>query len=212
MIKDRDAFAPEVLAAKLVARALHDIAGPTSGLTAALDVLGDTDSRDLHAEALTLARDSLAQMATRIAFCRAAFGGGGGLEEDAFDVLAQSPFAGSRARLDVSAVEHGAPRLVLQSALILLQISAESLASGGLARLTITLDQGNWRARVDGAGARTLIAPETLAGLEGLGPGSGLPGRWAPGRYLYALAASAGGSLDLSVQDGQFCVTLTCPA
>ena len=212
MIKDRDALAPEVLAAKLVARALHDIAGPTSGLTAALDVIGDTNSRDLNAEALDLARDSLTQMAARIAFCRAAVGGGGGLEGEAFAVLAQTPFAGSRARLDVSAVEYGAPRLVLQGALILLQITAEALASGGVARLSIKPDRGNWRACVNGEGARARIVPETLAGLEGLGPESGVPGRWAPGRYLYALAVSAGGSLDFSAQDGQFCVALTCPA
>lgn len=211
MISDNNTLAPEVLAAKLLSRALHDIAGPTSGLSAALDLLHDSNSGDLHKEALALARDSLTEMAARMAFCRAAYAGAGEMDGEAFAVLAQTPFAGSRARLELSEVTPGAPRVVIQGALILLQISAEGLASGGVARLTLKPHNAAWRARVEGEGARARVVPETLAGLEGLGLESGLPGRWAPGRHLHALAASAGGSLKFSAQDGQFWLALTCP-
>jgi hypothetical protein len=212
MEKDRHVLAPEILAAKLLARALHDIAGPTSGLTAALDLLGDTQNGAMHAEALDLARDSLAQMAARIAFCRAAFGGGGGLDGEAFAALMEIPFVGSRARLDRGILTPGAPPVVLQGALILLQISGEALASGGAAHLTVEPINGKWSARVDGEGARARVVPETFAGLGGMGLKSGLPGRWAPARYLHALAASVGGALDFGAKEGRFWLAFTCPA
>jgi histidine phosphotransferase ChpT len=206
-----DALAPEVLAAKLLARALHDVVGPTSGLTSALDLLGDGDNRDLHAEALSLARDSLSEMGARIAFCRAAFGIGGGLDVEGFVKLIATPFAGSRARLELGQMTPGAPPVLYQGALILLQITAEALASGGAARLTIERLAGQWRARVDGAGVRAQIAPETLAGLGGLASTSGLGGRWAPARYLSALSASVGGALDFGAGEGRVWLAFSCP-
>jgi hypothetical protein len=207
-----DAVAPELLAAKLLSRALHDIAGPASGLTAALDLLGDAENGALHTDALALARDSLAQIAARIAFCRAAFGGGGTLDGEAFTALMQTPFAGSRARLELGAVAPGGPAVVLQGTLILLQISAEALAAGGAARLSLEPIKGVWRARVEGEGRRIRLAPEAVAGLRGRGLGPGLSGRWAPARYLQALAQSLGGALDVSADEVRFRLDFTCPS
>lgn len=211
METNADALAPEFLAAKILSRALHDIAGATSGLTAALDLLGDADNSAFHADALILARDSLAQMSARIAFCRAAFGGAGTSDRQAFADLIEIPFAGSRARLEGSELAPDAPPIVLQGALILVQISAEALASGGAARLSLERGDGAWRVRVDGAGAKARLIPETLAGLGGLALESGLAGRWAPARYLHAVAASVGGALDFEAQDGRFWVAFKCP-
>jgi len=211
MQTDIEALAPEFLAAKILSRALHDIAGPTSGLTAAVDLLGDTANGALHAEALTLARDSLAEISARIAFYRAAFGGAASLDSATFSALVGAPFAGSRARLDQGALTSDAPPVVLQGALILAQISAEGLTSGGEARLSLERLGETWRARVDGQGARARIVPETLAGLAGLAPPSRLAGRWALARYLHAVATSVGGAVDVHSQEGQFWVAVTCP-
>jgi hypothetical protein len=209
MQKDSVTLAPEILAAKLLSRALHDVAGPTSGLTAALDLLGDAESGELHAQALALARDSLTQMAARIAFCRAAYGGGG-LDTEAFETLLQIPFQGSRARLESSTIMPGAPPTLIQGALILLQLSVEALASGGSARLSLELQNGTWRALVEGEAARVRMAPETRSGLDGQALGAGLSGRWAPARYLRALADSAGGSLEISVDERGFRLGFAC--
>jgi hypothetical protein len=212
MIKDTVPLAPEVLAARLLSRAIHDISGPTSGLTAALDILGDDASGAAHAEGLALARDSLAQMAARIAFCRAAFGGAGGWDGDSLGRLMETPFIGTRARLEPGPVVAGAPSCAVQAALIGLQISAESLAAGGIARLSLQPFQEDWRARVDGEGPRARMAPETVEGLAGLAFSSGLTGRWAPARYLNALSVSVGGALDFGAGEGQFWIAFTCPS
>jgi hypothetical protein len=211
MIKDTVPLAPEVLAARLLSRAIHDISGPTSGLTAALDILGDDASGAAHAEALALARDSLAQMAARIAFCRAAFGGAGGWDGESLVRLMETPFTGTRARLEWGPVVPGSPTRAVQGALIALQISAESLAAGGVARLSLQPFQEEWRARVDGEGPRARMAPETVEGLAGLAFSSGLAGRWAPARYLNALSVSVGGALDFGAGEGQFWIAFTCP-
>jgi hypothetical protein len=202
----------DVLAAKLVARALHDVAGPTSGLTAALDLLSDTGGDEaLRVEALALARESLAQIGDKIAFCRAAFGGGA-VEGAALERLLQAPFARSRARLEAPAPPSDAPGVLHPAMLILSLIAAESLAAGGEARITLSHDSGVWRLGLTAEGARARLSPETRRGLEGEGVGDGLAGRWAPARRLQALVTRSGGDIHVETEAERIAVSLTVPA
>jgi histidine phosphotransferase ChpT len=205
-------LAQRLLSQRLLARVLHDVAGPTTGFTTALDLLGDGRNDALRAEAVALARESLSQIAARIAFCRAAFGAPGDLRIEAFEKVATTPFAGSRAKLERGALPPGAPPLLLQALLILLQISAESLAAGGVARLSIAAFDGAWRGRVDAEGPRARIHPETLEGLSGGALTTGLPGRWAPARHLHDMASSAGGALKIQSGDGEFWLAVAFPS
>jgi hypothetical protein len=201
----------DVLAAKLVARALHDVAGPTSGLTAALDLLGDTGGDEtLRAEALALARESLSQIGDKIAFCRAAFAGGA-VEGAALARLIQAPFVRSRAHLEAPDPPADAPPALQPALLILSLIASESLATGGEAKISLSHDSGLWRLRLMAQGARARLSPETRRGLEGGEVGEGLAGRWAPARRLRALVARSGGDIDVETEAERIAVCLTLP-
>jgi histidine phosphotransferase ChpT len=208
-----NAQALDYLAAKLVARTLHDVAGPTSGLTAALDLLGDTGGDGaLREEALALARESLAQINEKITFCRAAFGGGGGLESRALAPLVHAPFRKGRANLEFPEIPIETPSVLKQALLILALIGAESLALGGTARIRVEMSDGVWAGRLTAEGPRARLHPETALGLDGADFGEGLPGRWAPARYLHALMMTAGGRVSLETRVERVEIRIACPA
>ena len=67
----------EQLAALLCARLCHDLVSPVSALGAALSVLDDQDSADMHEDAMGLVRESARQAQAKLEFSRLAFGAGG---------------------------------------------------------------------------------------------------------------------------------------
>jgi histidine phosphotransferase ChpT len=199
----------ELLSARLVARILHDVAGPTSGLTSAIDLL--TSGEAPREESAALARESLARIAERIAFCRAAFGGGR-LDGDGLARLVQAPFAGGRARLESFSAPHTTPDTAARAVLVIAQILAEALASGGTAAILVETGTEGWRVSARAEGPKVRIWPETTAGLNGAPPPEGLAGRWAPARYLYALAARRDGRLEADFSEGVASLTMVFPA
>ena len=206
---DPDSKIASEITAKLVSRILHDLAGPTSGLSSALDLLADDADEGLHAEAVSLARDSLDRLAERIAFCRAAYGGG--LDVAMFHRLAQTPFSHSRATLECAKLSPEAPPLLGQALLILSQISAEALALGGTARMEISPSKTIWSGSITIIGVRAHLHPETALGLAGQDLVGGLPGRWAPARYVNAVVTAQGGGLSLVVEEGLIRLAATLP-
>ena len=67
----------EQLTALMCARLCHDLVSPVSALGAALSVLDDEDSSDMHDDAMELVRESSRQAQAKLEFARLAFGAGG---------------------------------------------------------------------------------------------------------------------------------------
>ena len=204
---------PERLAAALAARILHDISGPASGVASGLDLLAEPGQSDLDGAALDLAVSSARGLLDLIEFHKVAFGAGGeAVSGAALRSLAQTLFEGRRPRLEWAADLDPFPGLAAQAMLILVQVAAGALASGGLARATARQIRGDVVIRIDGGGPRAILHPENLEGLEGRELSNGLAGRWAPSRYLSALVTRVGGALTTTTDVGRFSLAATLPA
>jgi hypothetical protein len=203
--------APEILAARLAARILHDISGPASGVASGLDLFAEGGEEG--GAGLELALASARSLLDMLEFHKAAFGTSGeALGGQRLRGLAQTPFEGRRPRLECPADIDPLPGPAAQAMLILAQIAAGALASGGVARATASQSHEETVLRIDGEGPRAGLPPETLEGLEGRPLSKGLAGRWAPARYLNALLAEAGGVLSATINAEQFTLTASFPA
>jgi hypothetical protein len=202
----------ERLAAGLAARILHDLSGPASGVASGLDLLAEGDGAD-HGAAFDLAAASTGALLDLIAFHQVAFGGRGEAVGDAsLKRLALTQFEARRPVLEWSPAIESFPRLPAQATLILAQIAAAALAVGGVARISASRAPDEIVIRVDGAGPRAALQPETVEGLSGRELSAGLPGRWAPARYLFALLAGAGGGVTIKTDADQFSLEAMIPA
>ena len=198
--------APAMLASRLSALLAHDLAGALQGLKAALALLEDSPDEPLQAEARALAQQSVVELESRLAFCRAAFAGRGGEGPADLARLCQLPFAGRRARLRWAALEPDAPDPLRQAALTFAQLTAAALAAGGDATAWLDRLKGDWRIRLEAIGPRLRMDGEALAGLRGEAPTPGAPGRWAAGAFVAQSLREAGGSVTAEV--GETSLTL----
>ncbi len=209
-----DAVQPDTLARALAARLLHDLSGPAHGVLSGLELQQDPgDDEALRAEAADLTDSSARALLARLEFCRAAYGEGGEAKTGAaLEALARTAFANGRARLAWAPGDVTFKAAAVQAALILAQIAADALASGGVARLNATIAAGWMTLRVEGEGPRSRFHAETLDGLAGRPAGEGLAGRWAPAFLVQALCRRAGGALAIARRPDGFVIEATLPA
>jgi len=206
------AIPPETLAAGLAARILHDIAGPASGVASAMELYADTDDPGTRDAALGLATSSVSALLDMLDFSRRAFGGAQDpLDDRTLRRLASTQFEGRRARLEMTSDLDPFPGPVAQAVLILAHIAAGGLAAGGFALLTAARDRETVAVRVAGEGPGARLAAEVVEGLAGRPLSTGLAGRWAPARYLFALVATAAGELTAVAGENRFVLDATLP-
>jgi len=200
------------LATGLAARLLHDLSGPASGLMSGIDLLSDPASADLRGSALELVAAGGRELLETMDFCRAAYGGTGEIfDGSALERLAVSRFTGRRAALTWPAAMPALPARAAQSLLVMSQIAAGALATGGVALAGARYTADGLILTVSGEGARARLDPEMLDGLAGRPLSGGMAGRWAPGAYLRALVDSVGGALSTQSGEGGFVLEATLP-
>ncbi len=188
--------APEILAAALTARLIHDISGPASGIITGLDLQADSGDPALKASGLALATDGARALMDMLDVCRVAFGGSGGSQSaQTLERLTAACFAGRRAKLTWSPQNATFDAAASRSILLLCQIAAAGLGGGGVAELSANRPAAHWRIQIDGRGSRAALPAEAIEGLAGREPGGGVAGRWAPARYLRAVTDSVSGKV-----------------
>jgi hypothetical protein len=202
----------EVLAAGLAARLIHDISGPAFGITSGLDFHAASEIEAMRREGLDLVETSARALVELLAFFRLAYGQSGEAPTaESLEGLARTQFAGKRAKLVWSTAVAVLSAEAAQALLILVQIAAGGLATGGVARLEAEVHGLVALIRIEGDGAGARLHPEAVEGLSGRALSTGLAGRWAPAFYLHTLAARTGGCVKLTEREGGFALEATMP-
>jgi histidine phosphotransferase ChpT len=186
------------LAAGLAARLLHDLSSPASAILTGVQLLQDPAAAALKDEALGLAAGGARRLMDMLGFCRAAYGGAAvAMEGRALEILARAPFEAHRPTLEWAAYHLTFGAEAVQVMLSLVQIAADALALGGVARAGAGRTDGGMTLWIEGEGPRPRFPPETLDGLAGRPASEGLAGRWAPAFRAQTLIDRAGGVLRL---------------
>jgi histidine phosphotransferase ChpT len=199
-----------ILATRVGARIVHDIAGAVQGLKAALALMEESGDPQEQAEARALAVASAADLEARLLFCRAAYGGAEPATAEELARLSQIPFTARRGRLRWAGNEAGAPPSLARAMLFFTQFAATALAGGGEALASLSRDSGEWLARVEASGEKLRLDPQALAAFTGAGSSATRGGRWVDGALVRALVLEAGGAV--SVEDLGRSVILTARA
>jgi histidine phosphotransferase ChpT len=79
-----------------------------------------------------------------------------------------------------------------------------------VAQITVEA-QGELLAQVRSTGARARLRPEVIEGLNGAPLGDGLSGHWVQAYFLKSLVDAAGGSLEVTIGEGEVCVAVRLP-
>ena len=204
-------MAPEDLAARLAARLCHDVAGKISGLTFGVDLMAEAKDDGRRQEAISVLTASLKGLNYRLAFGR------GDVEVSTADLEAgaRTLFEDLRPTLDWRIDAQSLPAAVARVVLHLVEIAGGALASGGVAKVSAVVAEGDAQIRIEASGPRVKLRPGTMAGLSGEAVPDGQNSRWIQAWFLQAQVASMQGSItiDEGVEAIVFRVSLpTVPA
>ncbi len=209
-------MAPEDLAARLAARLCHDVAGKISGLTFGVDLMAEAKDDGRRQEAISVLTASLKGLNDLLAHYRLAFGRGD-VEVPTADLEAgaRTVFEDLRPTLDWRIDARSLPAPVARVVLHLVEIAGGALASGGVAKVSAVVAEGDTQIRIEASGPRVKLRPGTMAGLSGEAVPDGQNSRWIQAWFLQAQVAAMQGSItiDEGVEAIVFRVSLpTVPA
>ena len=190
-------MAADQLAALLCARLCHDLVSPVSALGAALSVLDDETSADMHDDAMALVRESSRQAQAKLEFARLAYGAGGSapatLDTRELRRLTEAMFAPSKPeivwKVETPGLEKAPSRLLLN----LCVLGVESVPRGGTVTIEATETAGVTRIRIVAEGPRARLNDAAVLALEGQPPEGGYDGRSIQPYFAGLIARNAGG-------------------
>jgi histidine phosphotransferase ChpT len=148
------------LAAHIAARLCHDFISPASAIVSGLDLLEDPSAQDMREDAMNLIGASARKLVAVLAFARVAFGASASAETfDTRDLerLTRGIFEHVRPDLDWSIELPSLNKAAARTLLNLAQVASGALPTGGMARLTGTVQDGAVLFGVDAQGSRPII-------------------------------------------------------
>ena len=198
-------LASDQLAALLCARLCHDLVSPVSALGAALSVLDDPASPDMHDDAMELVRESSRQAQAKLEFARLAFGAGGSapatLDTRELQRLTEAMFSSVKPdivwKVEAPGLEKAPSRLLLNLCIM----GVDAAPRGGTVTVEATETGGSARIRIVSEGRRARLEEAAGQALEGKIPDNGLDGRSIQPFYAGLIARNAGGRVSAHVGD-----------
>lgn len=211
-------LASDELAALLCARLCHDLVSPVSALGAALSVLDDKDSSEMHDDAMELVRESARQSQAKLEFSRLAFGAGGSapatLDTRELQRLTEAMFSAVKPeivwKVEAAGLEKAPSRLLLNLSIM----GVDAAPRGGTVTIEATETGGNARLRIVAEGPRARLEEAASIALEGGLPENGLDGRSIQPFYAGLIARNAGGRVSARVDENrvEFVALIDAPA
>jgi histidine phosphotransferase ChpT len=193
---------PVDLASLLCSRLCHDLMSPVGALNNGIELLADETDPDMREKCLELLADSAAASANKLKFFRLAFGAAGGFGEeiDTHEAHAalEGLFGDGKVELGWAVGEGKLPKGAVKLLLNLALLAGDALVRGGRLDVGAEARDGEIEIAVRGEGPRILLDPVLRETLATGGSGGTVEPRAAGAWLAHALAAEAGGSIQLS--------------
>ena len=191
------------LASLLCSRLCHDLLSPVGALNNGIELLADEQDPEMRERCLELLSESARASANKLKFFRLAFGAGGGFGDEIDTREARTALEGlygadKRVELGWMVADDKLPKGPVKLLLNLAMIAGDALVRGGRLDVGAERREGSLEIVIRAEGPRILLDPklrETVA--EGQSGGEVEP-RAAGAWLAHALAAEAGGTIQLS--------------
>jgi histidine phosphotransferase ChpT len=191
------------LASLLCSRLCHDLLSPVGALNNGIELLADEQDADMRERCLELLAESARASANKLKFFRLAFGAGGGFGDEIDTREAKAALEGlygADKRIELGwmvgddKLSKGAIKLLLNLAMI----AGDALVRGG--RLDVGAEQrdGALEMVIRAEGPRILLDPKLRETIANGHSGGEVEPRAAGAWLAHALAAEAGGTIQLS--------------
>ena len=215
MTKSRKNLLATDLASLISSRICHDLISPIGALNTAIEVLDDTESKEMHEDALKLIKLAASEASAKLSYLRIALGTNstskGVMNLDKLKLITENMFNTEKFSFNWDVSEIKLEKSIARILLNILMLSIQSIPRGGKVTIKIEEKSDKLKLVTSANGIKSRLDKQTEDAFKGILPSEEIDGRVIQSFFTGILIDDLNGRIEAFKTDGNVIFNVTIP-
>jgi len=215
MTKSRKNLLATDLASLISSRICHDLISPIGALNTAIEVLDDTESKEMHEDALKLIKLAASEASAKLSYLRIALGTNstskGVMNLDKLKLITENMFNTEKFSFNWDVSEIKLEKSIARILLNILMLAIQSIPRGGKVTIKIEEKSDKLKLVTSANGIKSRLDKQTEDAFKGTIPSEEIDGRVIQSFFTGILIDNLNGRIEAFKTDGNVIFNVTIP-
>ena len=215
MTKSRKNLLATDLASLISSRICHDLISPIGALNTAIEVLDDTESKEMHEDALKLIKLAASEASAKLSYLRIALGTNstskGVMNLDKLKLITENMFNTEKFSFNWDMGEIKLEKSIARILLNILMLAIQSIPRGGKVTIKIEEKSDKLKLVTSANGIKSRLDKQTEDAFKGILPSEEIDGRVIQSFFTGILIDNLNGRIEAFKTDGNVIFNVTIP-
>ena len=215
MTKSRKNLLATDLASLISSRICHDLISPIGALNTAIEVLDDTESKEMHEDALKLIKLAASEASAKLSYLRIALGTNstskGVMNLDKLKLITENMFNTEKFSFNWDMSEIKLEKSIARILLNILMLAIQSIPRGGKVTIKIEEKYDKLKLVTSANGIKSRLDKQTEDAFKGTIPSEEIDGRVIQSYFTRILIDDLNGQIEAFKTDGNVIFNVTIP-
>lgn len=215
MTKSRKNLLATDLASLISSRICHDLISPIGALNTAIEVLDDTESKEMHEDALKLIKLAASEASAKLSYLRIALGTNstskGVMNLDKLKLITENMFNTEKFSFNWDMSEIKLEKSIARILLNILMLAIQSIPRGGKVTIKIEEKSDKLKLVTSANGIKSRLDKQTEDAFKGTIPSEEIDGRVIQSYFTRILIDDLNGQIEAFKTDGNVIFNVTIP-
>ena len=215
MTKSRKNLLATDLASLISSRICHDLISPIGALNTAIEVLDDTESKEMHEDALKLIKLAASEASAKLSYLRIALGTNstskGVMKLDKLKLITENMFNTEKFSFNWDVSEIKLEKSIARILLNILMLAIQSIPRGGKVTIKIEEKSDKLKLVTSANGIKSRLDKQTEDAFKGILPSEEIDGRVIQSFFTGVLIDDLNGRIEAFKTDGNVIFNVTIP-
>ena len=215
MTKSRKNLLATDLASLISSRICHDLISPIGALNTAIEVLDDTESKEMHEDALKLIKLAASEASAKLSYLRIALGTNstskGVMNLDKLKLITENMFNTEKFSFNWDVSEIKLEKSIARILLNILILAIQSIPRGGKVTIKIEEKSDKLKLVTSANGIKSRLDKQTEDAFKGILPSEEIDGRVIQSFFTGILIDDLNGRIEAFKTDGNVIFNVTIP-
>jgi len=215
MTKSRKNLLATDLASLISSRICHDLISPIGALNTAIEVLDDTESKEMHEDALKLIKLAASEASAKLSYLRIALGTNstskGVMNLDKLKLITENMFNTEKFSFNWDVSEIKLEKSIARILLNILMLAIQSIPRGGKVTIKIEEKYDKLKLVTSANGIKSRLDKQTEDAFKGIIPSEEIDGRVIQSFFTGVLIDDLNGRIEAFKTDGNVIFNVTIP-
>jgi len=215
MTKSRKNLLATDLASLISSRICHDLISPIGALNTAIEVLDDTESKEMHEDALKLIKLAASEASAKLSYLRIALGTNstskGVMNLDKLKLITENMFNTEKFSFTWDMSEIKLEKSIARILLNILMLAIQSIPRGGKVTIKIEEKYDKLKLVTSANGIKSRLDKQTEDAFKGTIPSEEIDGRVIQSYFTRILIDDLNGQIEAFKTDGNVIFNVTIP-